>query len=279
MKQNVFLIAQNVNIYLGDGKHQFARTGDIGFYHLKKAGATGIILGHSEFKDDPKIVNEKWQAALKYGLSDNVVLIGEDWDDLKKGWGKSSTNEINKMKNKLKNKFLCVLHNINKETAKKTVFGYEPGWGTRGSGKNNVAPPQAPQINSMCLFLRTLIKTKYGNDTEKKLRIIYGGSSSPERSKEIMCSDNVNGLILGSAGTTTDWVKKIGLEIQHATQNKKNGVLVLNWKAYELKEFYSKFLKVINNFNGNIMEVYLSPVATELVEVKKTFNSLLALNK
>lgn len=150
----IFLIAQNVNIYSGDGKHQFARTGEIGFYHLKKAGATGVILGHSEVKDEPEVVNKKWKSAIEYNLFDNVVLVGEDWEDLEKGWDKSSEAEIKEMKDKFKSKFLAILSGIDKKIIKKTVFGYEPSWGTRGSGKEDVLPPQPSQIESMCSFMR-----------------------------------------------------------------------------------------------------------------------------
>lgn len=267
MKLKTFLIAQNVNIYSGDGENQFARTGEVGFYHLKKAGVTGVILGHSEVKNSPEVVNKKWKVALKYDLFDNVVLVGENWEDLEKGWDKSNKQEIKEMKDKFKNKFQTILDGIDKEIIKKTVFGYEPSWGTRGSGKEDVLPPQPPQIGNMCSFIREIIKEKYNED----VRIIYGGSSSPERAEEIIPLENVDGLILGSAGKTVAWVQKIGEVIQRAMENKKSSrkkVLVLNWKAYELEESYSDFLKVIDVFNGNLIEVYLAPVATELREVK-----------
>lgn len=267
MKPKTFLIAQNVNIYPGDGKNQFARTGEIGFYHLKKAGVTGVILGHSEVKDNAEVVNKKWKAALEYDLFANVVLVGEDWEDLEKGWDKSSEQEIKEMKDKFKNKFQTILDGIDKEIIKKTIFGYEPSWGTRGSGKEDVLPPQPPQIENMCFFMRGIIKEKCNED----VRIIYGGSSSPERTEEIMPSENVDGLILGSAGKTVDWVQKIGERVQRVMENKKSqrkGVLVLNWKAYELEESYSDFFKVIDGFDGNLIEVYLAPVATELRELK-----------
>jgi|GEM_PF-1988385 len=267
MKPKTLLTAQNVNIYSGDGKNQFARTGEMGFYHLKKAGVTGIILGHSEVKDSSEVVNKKWKAALGYDLSDNVVLVGEDWEDLEKGWDKSSEQEKKEMKGKFKNKFQIMSDGIDKEIIKKTVFGYEPSWGTRGSGKEDVLPPQPPQIENMCSFMRGIIREKFNED----VRIIYGGSSSPERTEEIMPLVNVDGLILGSAGKTVDWVQKIGEGIQRAMENKKSsrkGVLVLNWKAYELEESYSDFLRVIDSFNGNLIEVYLAPIATELREVK-----------
>jgi triosephosphate isomerase len=123
----------------------------------------------------------------------------------------------------------------------------------------------------MCQFTRDLIGENYSKEIAKNIRIIYGGSSSPERTEEIMPSENVDGLILGSAGKTVDWVQKIGEGIQMAVKNKKSlrkGVLALNWKAYELEEPYSDFLKVINDFDNNLIEVYLSPIATELKELK-----------
>jgi triosephosphate isomerase len=266
MKPKAFLIAQNVNIYSGDGKNQFARTGEIGFYHLKKAGATGVILGHSEVKDSSEIVNKKWKSAIENSLFNNIVLIGEDWEDLEKGWDKSSEQEKNEMKNKLKNKLNIILDGISEEIIEKTVFGYEPSWGTKGSGKEDVLPPQPVQIENICSFIREIIKDRYNKD----IRIIYGGSSSPERAEEIMPLNNVDGLILGSAGKTVDWVLRIGEEIMKSTKNKQSvrkGVLALNWKAYELEEPYISFLKSINNFNGNLIDVYLSPVTTELKEV------------
>jgi len=270
MEPKTFLIAQNVNIYSGDKKNQFARTGEIGFYHLKKAGATGVMLGHSEVKDGLEIINKKWKSAIENGLFDNIVLIGEDWEDLEKGWDKSSEPEKNEMKNKLKNKLNIILDGITAEIIEKTVFGYEPSWGTRGSGKEDVLPPQPIQIENMCSFIREIIKDKYSKD----VRIIYGGSSSPERAEEIMPLNNVDGLILGSAGKTVDWVLRIGEEITKSMKNKQSGrkgILALNWKAYELEESYIDFLKAINSFDGNLIDVYLSPIATELKEV----NSLL----
>lgn len=267
MKPEKYLIAQNVNIYSGDNKNQFARTGELGFYHLKKAGVSGVILGHSEVKDDPQIINLKWKSAVESGLFDNIVLIGEDWEDLEKGWENSSEQEIDEMKNKLKNKFEVILDGINAEVISKTVFGYEPSWGTRGSGKSDVLPPQPNQIENLCQFIREIIQEKYNQNA----RIIYGGSSSPERTEEIMPSKNVDGLILGSAGKTSDWVLKIGegiLKNMKIKNPERKGVLAINWKAYELEESYDEFLKVIDNLDGNYLDIYLSPVVTELKELK-----------
>ncbi|MFC1687946.1 triose-phosphate isomerase [Patescibacteria group bacterium] len=270
MKPNIFLIGQNVTIYSEDGKNQFARTGETSLFHLKKAGATGIILGHSEVRDEPQIINAKWKAALDYDLHDNIVLVGEDWEDLEKGWKNSSQQEIDGMKKKLQQKFLTILEGIDKKHIMKTVFGYEPSWGTRGSGRQNVEPPQPDQIEAMCSFMRKALSGAYGDDIAQKTRIIYGGSSSPERTREIMPSANVDGLILGSACKTTDLVKSIGEGIVQATKEKKSqrkSVIACNWKAYELEEPYTEFIDVITSFDGSVIDAYLSPVASDMHEV------------
>jgi len=265
------LIAQTVNIFSGDGKHPYARTGELGFWHLKKVGATGVILGHSEVSEPPEIVNKKLIAAFNEGLKDNVVLLGENWDELGKSWTQCTNSEKEKVKKIAKERFLKILENINKDIAEATIFGYEPDWGVRGSGKENVPPPGVEQITASASLLRETLSELYTKEIAQKIKIIYGGSSSPERTKEIMPIEGIDGLILGSAGTTTDGVKKIGnsiIEITKVKQQKRKPVLILNWKAYILQESYDDFLKVISGFNDNL-DIYLAPPSTDLSELKE----------
>lgn len=265
------LIAQAVNIFPGDGKHPFARTGELSFYHLKKAGASGVILGHSEAADSPETVNKKLIAAFNEGLKDNVILLGESWEELGKSWDKCSDREKEKVKKIVKEKFLKILKNVNEDIVRAAIFGYEPGWGVRGSGKEDVPPPRAEQIKEMVSALRETFSEFYTQEIVQKTKIIYGGSSSPEKTEEIMPIEDLDGLILGSAGTKTDWLKKIGnsiIEIAKTKQQKRKPILILNWKAYVLEGPYDDFLKVISGFNDNL-DVYLAPSATDLRELKE----------
>ena len=265
------LIAQAVNIFPGDGKNPYARTGEVSFYHLKKAGATGVILGHSEVADGPEIINKKLTAAFNEGLKNNIVLLGENWEELGKSWDKCSNKDKEKVKKTVKVRFLKILENIDKDIIRFTIFGYEPGWGVCGSGKEGIAPPGAEQIEVMAGLLRRTLSELYTEEIAQKIKIIYGGSSSPERTEEIMPIGDVDGLILGSAGTTTDWVKKIGdsiIKITEVKQSKRKPVLALNWKAYVLQEPYDDFLKVISGFNDNL-DVYLAPSSTDLRELRE----------
>ena len=86
------IIAQNFDIYQGDGLDKFARTGKISSLQIHKAGAQGVILGHSEVGDSPAMINEKLLTILKYQrelknknfLKKIIVLIGENWEEFEK---------------------------------------------------------------------------------------------------------------------------------------------------------------------------------------------------
>lgn len=269
--KNVKLIAQTVDIFPGDGKHPYARTGKLDFYHLKKAGATGIILGHSEVNESPETVNKKLIAAFNEGLKDNVILLGESWEDLGKSWDECSDEEKEKVKKVVQEKFLKILKNVDKEIIRVAIFGYEPGWGVRGSGKEDVPPPGFEQIKALSGALRDVLVGLYAEEIAQRIRIVYGGSSSPERAEEIMPIEDIDGFILGSSGAATGLVKKIGDSIITIAKTKQIGrkpILVLNWKAYILQESYDDFLKVISSFNEKL-DIYLAPSATDLRELRE----------
>ncbi len=258
----ITLIAQKVNIYPGDGKHAYARTGELSFMHLKKVGAKGVLIGHSEAGESMEEVNKKLQAAFEAGLKRNIVLLGEEWKDLEKPWHELSEANRKHAKNIVEEKCLKAFETIGEGILMETVVSYEPGWGVKGSGKSNVPPPQPEQIEAMAKTIRSVFIEKYGQEIGGAVRIIYGGSMSPDRAGEIMPLENVDGFILGSAGTKTEWVKQIGEAI---IKNKKEQtpVLALNWKAYNLEEDYDAFLKVVKPLEREI-DVYVAPPATEL---------------
>ncbi|MBI2675841.1 MAG: triose-phosphate isomerase [Candidatus Aenigmarchaeota archaeon] len=260
------LIAQKVDIFPSDGKHQFARTGQLAFHHLKAAGAAGVLICHSEHEEPFEIIPRKLIPAIDAGLEDNIVLFGEKWEDIGKPWSLLDGKQKLKIAEILKNRLREILKEIGEETALKTVFSYEPGWAVRGSGKADVHPPGPEQIGPMAAAMRKAFEEEYSEEAANKIRIIYGGSMSPERAKDIMPLEDIDGFILGSAGTKVVWVKLISEAIVQSSEKKKTGrrpVLALNWKAYQLEEPYEEFLKIVRNYSDRI-EFYLAPPATDL---------------
>lgn len=257
----ITLIAQKVDIFPGDGSHPHARTGQLSFFHLKRAGAKGILIGHSEAGESIEEVNKKLHAAFEAGLKKNIVLLGEEWKDLGKPWHELSEANRKHVKNIVEEKCLKAFEAIGEGMMMETVVSYEPGWGVKGSGKSDVPPPPPEQIEAMAETIRNVLVEKYGEETGGAVRIIYGGSTQG-REEEIMPVDNIDGFILGSAGTKTEWVKQISQAIiKH--RKERTPVLALNWKAYELEEGYDTFLKLLKPFEKEI-DIYIAPPATEL---------------
>merc|ERR1711879_386768 len=73
----------------------------------------------------------------------------------------------------------------------KFVIAYEPVWAI-GTGK--VATPE--QAQETCANIRTFIKEKMGEDIANKVRIQYGGSSSPDNIACLACQPDIDGFLV-----------------------------------------------------------------------------------
>ncbi len=256
----IVILAQNLDIFEGDGKHPLARTGSIGCPQLLGAGATGVILGHSEVGDGAATVNLKLKTVLKNGLS-GIILVGEHWEELGEVWNDASLIQKETAKAAVRRRLVEILDSIQTADIEKIVLGYEPSWGTRGSGKEDVEPPQPAQIGEFCALMRQTISEKYGIEQAGKMRVIYGGSMTIQRAEQIMQLGDIDGLILGSAGTTTGWVVKIADAVERGAKDGRRPVLVLNWKAYALKEPYESFFSVLAK---KAIDAYVAPNFVDL---------------
>lgn len=247
------IIAQNFDIYEGDGLDQFARTGDISLNHIQQAGASRVILGHSEVGDAPEIVNKKLLCAINQKNRNNVVLIGESWKEFE-------NNSPEKVAGLMKSKCETVFKNIPKEALPQVMLGYEPKWGSRGSGRDNMPPP-GPEFISLCIAkMKEFIEKNYGDST--KVYYIYGGRSTPERTRKILSDKNMDGLILGSACNT---IKKT-LDIANAMKDickDRIKILVCNFKAYDLSEPYEEYVSQLKQLPDDFI-IYLAPPYTEI---------------
>ena len=253
------LIAQDFNIYQGDGLHAGARTGAISINHLLSAGAQGIILGHSEINDSPEIVNSKIKTILTNDAvkksPDNfslAILVGESWNEFQN----SSNDEV---ANIIYNKCKIIFKDIPKDTVKNSIIGYEPKWGTRGSGCDDMPPPK-PELISACI--KNLKKFMDDNYKNLKPSYVYGGSSTPDRTLEILQDDNIDGLILGSACNTLEKTMDI-INSMKKIKDSKNKVAICNFKAYVLPDPYEEYIKELKKLSDDFF-VYLAPAYTDL---------------
>jgi triosephosphate isomerase len=161
-----------------------AFTGDIAAEMLADAGATAVIVGHSErrtyHKESDAEVRAKALAARRAGLT-AIVCVGETKDERVAG------------------KTLDVLgvqlagSLPDGSTAKNLVIAYEPVWAI-GTGLT----PTPADVAEAHGFIRARIVERFGAEGEG-VRILYGGSVKPANAAELMAVANVDGALVGGA--------------------------------------------------------------------------------
>ena len=161
-----------------------AHTGDLSAEMLRDAGASYVILGHSERRADhgesDEMVRAKTDAAHAADLV-AVVCIGETLEEREAG----STLQVVGMQ--------LAGSLPDGVTAQNTVVAYEPVWAI-GTGK----VPTLEQIAEVHNALRDALVQRFGN-AGADVPLLYGGSVKPGNAAEIFAVSNVDGALVGGA--------------------------------------------------------------------------------
>ena len=161
-----------------------AHTGDIAAEMLKDAGASAVIVGHSERRSDQgerdKDVKAKALAAHRAGLT-AIVCVGETAGERMAGLtldvvGRQLARSL-----------------PDAATARDTVVAYEPVWAI-GTGLT----ARAADVAEVHDHLRRALAAKFGKEGAA-MRVLYGGSVKPDNARELMGVENVNGALVGGA--------------------------------------------------------------------------------
>jgi triosephosphate isomerase (TIM) len=161
-----------------------ANTGDISAEMLGDAGASAIIVGHSERRADhgesDVLVRQKAEAVWRAGLT-AIVCVGETQHQRDAG----QTLDI--CRGQLN------LSLPDKATSGNLVVAYEPVWAI-GTGLT----PTVADVEQIHRFIRDSLTARF-NDEGARIRILYGGSVKPSNAAELMAVANVNGALVGGA--------------------------------------------------------------------------------
>jgi triosephosphate isomerase len=165
---------------------QGAHTGDISGPMLRDAGATWVILGHSERRHDhgetDELVREKTLAAVEAGLTP-IVCVGETADQRSGG---QETEIVGwQLAGSLPKPFAGVV-------------AYEPCWAI-GTGKTATAE----DVAIMHAFIREELVRQFG-DAGHAIRILYGGSVNRANAAALLAVPNVGGALVGGASLKPD---------------------------------------------------------------------------
>ncbi|MDE4175189.1 triose-phosphate isomerase [Phaeobacter sp. PT47_59] len=165
-----------------------AHTGDLAAQMLVDAGATAVILGHSERRADyaetDAGVRAKTEAAIAAGLI-AVVCLGETLEEREAGETLAVVGR--QLKGSLPD-------GVAGDTL---VVAYEPVWAI-GTGK----VPTLEQIAEVHDFLRAELAARFGAETAEGIRLLYGGSVKPGNAADIFAVSNVDGALVGGASLT-----------------------------------------------------------------------------
>jgi triosephosphate isomerase len=161
-----------------------AFTGDVSAEMLRDAGATWVIVGHSERRqrhgETDAIVAEKAKAAHRAGLT-AILCVGESQPERDTG------RAIGVVSAQLASSIPRGLGPSD------FVLAYEPVWAI---GTGRTAKPA--DIGEMHGALRSLLAAQFGA-TEEPVRILYGGSVKPENAAAILAVPDVDGALIGGA--------------------------------------------------------------------------------
>jgi triosephosphate isomerase len=166
---------------------QGAFTGEISATMIKEAGATYVIIGHSErrqlFGETDAIVNRKVTSAIAQGLTP-IMCIGETLEERER----NETLAI--LDRQIKNG----LDGVTPEQVAALVIAYEPVWAI-GTGRNATSA-QAGEAHA---HIRMRLRQWFGGDAAERCRVIYGGSVKPDNIRELIGEPDVDGALVGGA--------------------------------------------------------------------------------
>ncbi|QPC87776.1 triose-phosphate isomerase [Mesorhizobium sp. NBSH29] len=161
-----------------------AHTGDVSAEMLKDAGASHVIVGHSERRsdhnEDDATVHAKAQAAWRAGLT-AVICIGETLSERESG----TTLDI--LTRQISGSVPA------DATSKNAVIAYEPVWAI-GTGLT----PTKYDIAEAHAHIREHLHAALGAEASR-MRILYGGSVKPSNAAEILGIVHVDGALVGGA--------------------------------------------------------------------------------
>ncbi|MSQ15538.1 MAG: triose-phosphate isomerase [Dehalococcoidia bacterium] len=144
-----------------------------------------VTLGHSErrqyFCETDETVNQKVKAALEHNLMP-IVCVGENLEQREGGQTESF------IASQVRGAFNDVTWNS------AIIVAYEPIWAI-GTGRAATGETAQDTVAG----IRRVLASIFGNDAVQQVRILYGGSVTPDNIKEYISQPDIDGALVGGA--------------------------------------------------------------------------------
>lgn len=184
---NLVIGAQNMN-----DAREGAFTGEIAGLMLKEAGASFVILGHSErrhlFGETNAFIQRKVLSAFQDDIQP-ILCVGETSQERKD----AKTEEV------LQEQISTALSDVPEEGIERLILAYEPVWAI-GTGLMATAE-MAEEAHAFC---RSVLSEMFGKRKANRVPILYGGSVKPGSVEPIILQKDIDGVLVGGASLDPD---------------------------------------------------------------------------
>eukprot|EP00854_Cymbomonas_tetramitiformis_P021335 gene21335-25641_t len=175
-----------------------AYTGEVSVSQLASLGCNHLLVGHSErrtvFDETDAEINKKVHLGLNAGLR-VMICIGETEDEFLADMA-NAVNEIQVKK---------ALSGVTAAQMEDITIAYEPVWAI-GTGK----VCDAPTAQEVHAAVRRVIDELYPDTgVAAKVRILYGGSVTPDTIDVTMRESDIDGVLVGGASLVADKFSRI----------------------------------------------------------------------
>jgi triosephosphate isomerase len=184
---HIALGAQNMH-----WEQQGAFTGEISGPMLRDLGCTYVIVGHSErralFGERDEDVHRKVRSALANGLRP-ILCVGESLDERQTG----RTEPV------VTGQIAAGLRELSADEMNTITIAYEPVWAI---GTGHAATTE--QAIAVHRAIRARIAAGWTTQAAERMRILYGGSVTPQNAATLLSTSDIDGALVGGACLKTE---------------------------------------------------------------------------
>jgi len=164
-----------------------AFTGEVSAPMLRDLGCRYVIVGHSErrtlFGERDENIHKKVRAALRHRLSP-ILCVGESLAE----------REAGRTESVITTQLTGSLAGLTTKDLATVIVAYEPVWAI-GTGRAATTEMAVTVHRSIRLF----VEAGWNSEIASAIRVLYGGSVTPQNIESLLVSDTIDGALVGGA--------------------------------------------------------------------------------
>ena len=188
----VQLGAQNVH-----WQDEGAFTGEVSVSMLADYGCSHVIIGHSErrhyFQESDEVIQDKLEKVFSTELIP-ILCIGESLE----------AREADRVQEVIPSQLERALRELTDPQTSRIIIAYEPDWAI-GTGRT-ATPELAEKVH---FLIRSWLSDHSSVGVADQVRILYGGSVTPENAGQLIEQENIDGFLVGGASLDAQSFAKI----------------------------------------------------------------------